>query len=134
MPIHRESHPNDVDIKPGTTKSQIVVLLYENLEFAYTPSEIADELDIPDGTATTTLRRLHDDGYIGRMEGGHYHGLDDREDLRRYPQAVAETKALFSTHPDNEDAPSPDPAREVQPIDERHIETELEELDEESDV
>jgi len=135
MPIHRESHPEDVDLKPGTTKSEIVVFLYQNLDFAYTPSEIAEELDIPGGTATTTLRRLHNRGYVGRMEEGYYHGLNDREDLRRYPQSVAETEAMFTTHPDNSDAPDPDPAREADAdlADDATLEAELDELEDDFD-
>jgi hypothetical protein len=128
MPIHRESHPEDVDLKPGTAKSEIVVFLYQNLELAYTPSEIAEELDIPKGTATTTLRRLHEQGYVGRMEEGYYHGLNEREDLRRYPHSVAETEAMFSAHPDNDDAPEPDPGREADTdiIDDTDLESEIE--------
>lgn len=136
MPIHRESYPEDVDLKPGTTKSEIVVFLYQNLDFAYTPSEIAEKLDIPKGTATTTLRRLHDRGYVGRMKEGYYHGLNDREDLRRYPRSVAETEALFTTRPDNADAPDPEPAREADAdaADDATLEAELDELADESDV
>jgi DNA-binding MarR family transcriptional regulator len=135
MPIHRDSHPQDVDLKPGTTKSEIVVFLYQNLELAYTPGEVAEELDIPSGTATTTLRRLHSAGYVGRMKDGYYHGLDDREDLRRYPQTVAETEALFATHPDNTDAPDPDPARPVdtESVDDATLESELADLEDELD-
>lgn len=109
--------------------------LYRNLECAYTPSEIAEELEIPKGTATTTLRRLHDRGYVGRMEEGYYHGLDDREDLRRYPRSVAETEALFASHPDNADAPEPDPARDAdsEAADDVTLEAELEELEDEFD-
>ncbi len=135
MPIHRESHPDDVDLKPGTTKSDIVVFLYQHLDFAYTPSEIAAALDIPKGTATTTLRRLHERGYVGRMEEGYYHGLDNRDDLRRYPQSVAETEALFTTHPDNADAPDPDPARapDADAVADAALEAELDELEDDVD-
>jgi hypothetical protein len=136
MPIHRKSYPDDVDLKPGTTKSQIVIFLYRNLDFAYTPSEIAEELDIPTGTATTTLRRLHDRGYVGRMEGGYYHGLNDREDLRRYPRSVAETEELFTTHPDDATAPKPDPARpaDADSVSDEALESELDELEDSFDV
>jgi hypothetical protein len=135
MPIHRESHPEDVDLKPGTTKSGIVVFLYQNLDFAYTPTEIAEELDIPAGTATTTLRRLLDRGYVGRMADGYYHGLDDRDDLRRYPRSVAETEAMFASHPDNDAAPQPDPAREaeIDTAEDASLEAELDELEDELD-
>jgi hypothetical protein len=136
MPIHRESHPEDVDLKPGTAKSAIVAFLYRNLELAYTPGEIAEKLDIPTGTATTTLRRLHNSGYVGRMKEGYYHGLDDREDLRRYPYSIAETEAMFDTHPDNTGAPDPDPARPAdnRSTDANTVESELEELEDELDV
>ena len=135
MPIHRKSYPEDIDLTPGTTKSAIVVFLYQNLEFAYTPTEIADELEIPEGTATTTLRRLHEDGYVGRMNGGYYHGLPDREDLRRYPHSVAETNAMFANHPDDPSAPDPDPARapDSDAIDDTVLDSELEELEDELD-
>jgi hypothetical protein len=50
--------------------------------------------------------------WVRRPDGeGYYHGLTDREDLRRYPRSAAETEALFATHPDLGDAPEPDPAR-----------------------
>jgi len=135
MPIHRETHPDDVDLKPGTTKSDIVVFLYRNLDFAYTPSEVATELDIPAGTATTTLRRLHERGYVGRMKEGYYHGLDDREDLRRYPRSVAETEAMFASHPDNSTGPDPDPATELDDLttDDAALESEVDELEDELD-
>ena len=112
-----------------------MVFLYQHLDFAYTPSEIAEELDIPKGTATTTLRRLHDQGYVGRMEDGYYHGLNDREDLRRYPHSVTETEAMFANHPDNTDAPEPDPARPVDThsVDDASLESELNELQNEFD-
>lgn len=136
MPIHRESHPADVDLKPGTTKSEIVVFLYQNLDLAYSPSEVAEELEIPKGTATTTLRRLHRSGYVGRMNEGYYHGLDDRDDLRRYPRSVSETKSMFSTHPDSASSPEPDPARaaDADSVDDAALESELEDLEDEFDV
>jgi hypothetical protein len=136
MPIHRESYPADVDLKPGTTKSAIVIFLYRNLEYAYTPSEIADELEIPEGTATTTLRRLHNSGYIGRIKKGYYHGLNDREDLRRYPHSVAETEAVFTHHPDNPDAPEPDPAQapDTDSLANTALEDEIDDLEDDIDV
>lgn len=133
MPIHRETHPEDVDLKPGTTKSDIVVFLYQNLDFAYSPSEVAEELGIPEGTATTTLRRLHETGYVGRMKDGYYHGRNNREDLRRYPRSVAETEALFDTHPDNPDAPEPDPARTPDSVDDSALDAEVEALEDDLD-
>ncbi len=108
-----------------------MVVLYQHLDFAYTPSEIAEDVDSPEGTATTTLRRLHERGYVGRMAEGYYHGLADRDDLRRYPRSVAETEALFTTHPDNADAPVPAPGRDpdTETADETTLEAELNELE-----
>lgn len=130
MPIHRDSYPEDIDLKPGTTKSDIVVFLYSNLELAYTPTEIADELNIPTGTASTTLRRLHEDDLVGRIENGYYHGLTGRTDLRRYPESVSQTVTMFDTHPDSADAPDPDSSRpgDAEAIDE-DLEHELQSLD-----
>lgn len=136
MPIHRDSHPEDVDLKPGTTKSEIIVFLYQNLDYAFSPSEIADAIEIPTGTATTTLGRLYDEGYVGRIEDGYYHGLNDREDLRRYPQSVAETEAMFATHPDTQGAPEPEPGRaaDTESVDDASLESELSEIEDEFDV
>jgi len=135
MPIHRQSHPEEVDLKPGTTKSRIVVFLYQHLDLAYTPGEIATELEIPPGTATTTLRRLHDEGYVGRIEDGYYHGRDDREDLRRYPASVAETEAMTERHPDNKTSRTPDPDRvaDTESVENATLESEIEELEDELD-
>jgi hypothetical protein len=135
MPIHRDSHPDDVDLRPGTTKSDIVVFLYRNLDLAYSPQEVAEELDIPPGTANPTLRRLHEDGLIGRIENGYYHGLNEREDLRRYPKSVEQTEAMFETHPDSPSAPKPAPGREADSasFDDDSLEAELETLEDEID-
>lgn len=135
MPIHRESYPDDIDLKPGTAKADIVIFLYRNLDFAYTPTEIADELDIPVGTATTTLRRLHTSGYVGRMKDGYYHGLNDRDDLRRFPRSVAETEAMFAQHPDTPDAPEPDPGRapDTDAFADAALETEIDDLEADED-
>lgn len=82
MPVHLDTHTPDVDLTPGTTKSDIVAFLYENPEYGYKPLEVKEQLGIPHGTATTTLKRLHEESYIGKTDDGWYHALDHREDLR----------------------------------------------------
>lgn len=84
MPVYLDTHDPDTELTPGTTRSDIVAFLYRNKEFGYRPSEISEGLDIPEGTATTTLIRLHEGGYIGKTEDSYYHALEEREDLRRY--------------------------------------------------
>jgi hypothetical protein len=84
MPVRLDTHDPEIDLTLGTTKSDIVAFLYENPEYGYRPAEIRDRLDIPHGTATTTLKCLQDHGYLGKTEDGYYHALDNREDLQRY--------------------------------------------------
>ncbi len=107
MPIHLDSHPPDVELTPGTTKSDIVEFLYRHSAYGYRPMEISDELDIPDGTATTTLSRLYADGVVGKTAEGYYHALDDREDIRRYVASLRQLHRSFGHHR-AEDDPSSD--------------------------
>lgn len=73
----REHNPDDgINIRPGTNKVAIIKLLYRDTNFAYTPAEIRDALDLPRGTTSTTLSRLHDEGLIGKTSDGLYHGLE----------------------------------------------------------
>lgn len=95
MPIHLDSHTPDVDLTSGTTKSDIVAFLYDNPGLGYSPAEVSEELDIPSGTATTTLGRLEADGYVGKTPDSYYHALEDREDLRRYVSSLDQLDRLF---------------------------------------
>ncbi|MCU4742195.1 helix-turn-helix domain-containing protein [Natronoglomus mannanivorans] len=129
MPIHLDTHDSGIDLTPGTTKSDIVAFLYKNPEYGYKPSEVRDHLDIPDGTATTTLKRLHEDGHIGKTEDSYYHALD-REDLRRYVASLDQLNRMFS-HSTRE---SPHPRSDVEGtasdgINDAEIEAEIAELE-----
>lgn len=84
MPVHLDTHDPDISLTPGTTRSDVIEFLYRHPELGFQPAEIHDELDIPKGTATTTLIRLHEDGFLGKTEDSYYHALEDREDLQRY--------------------------------------------------
>jgi Mn-dependent DtxR family transcriptional regulator len=95
MPVHLDSHTPEIDLTPGTTKSDIVVFLYDNSEYGYKPAEIAEELDIPRGTATTTLKRLYDSGYIGKTPDSYYHALDDHEHIHRYLSSLDQLTRMF---------------------------------------
>ena len=95
MPVPLDTHDPDINLTPGTTKSDIVAYLYNNPEYGYKPAEIREHLDIPHGTVTTTLTRLHDQGLIGKTTDSHYHALEHREDLRRYVGSLEELERMF---------------------------------------
>ncbi|MDZ7850685.1 MAG: helix-turn-helix domain-containing protein [Halodesulfurarchaeum sp.] len=99
MPIHLESHDSDVNLTPGTTKSDIVVMLYTNPKLGFRPAEISEALDIPRGTATTTVKRLCEQGYIEKTDNSYYHAIDHREDLRRYVGSLDQLERLFDRPP-----------------------------------
>ena len=102
MPIDRREHnPDDgIDIRPGTNKAAIIKLLYRDANLAYTPAEIREALDLPRGTTSTTLTRLHDDGLIGQTSGGLYHGFEHRDDLRRFARSLVQLNDMLTRYPD----------------------------------
>lgn len=102
MPIDlREHNPDDpIDIRPGTNKAAIIKLLYRDTNLAYTPAEIREALDLPRGTTSTTLSRLHDDGLIGKTSDGLYHGFEHRDDVRRFGRSLVQLDDMFTQHPD----------------------------------
>ncbi|MFB6142296.1 MAG: winged helix-turn-helix domain-containing protein [Halorientalis sp.] len=102
MPVDLDSHTAEVTLTPGTTKSDIVVFLYEHEGYGYRPAEVAARLDIPRGTATTTLGRLSDEGYVGKTPDGYYHALADHEQVRRYLSSLAQVERLFGHGADRE--------------------------------
>lgn len=112
MPVFLEDHDPEIDLRPDTTKSDIVVYLYQNPEWGYSPQEIRDALEIPRGTATTTLKRLYDDGYIGKTRDGYYHALSDRNDIRRYVSTLNQVHRMFGHHR-NTDATPEEPDKKL---------------------
>jgi hypothetical protein len=102
MPIDlREHNPDDgIDIRPGTNKAAIIKLLYRDTNLAYTPAEIREALDLPRGTPSTTLSRLHDNGLIGKTSDGLYHGFEHRDDLRRFARSLVQLNNMFIRYPD----------------------------------
>ncbi|WP_248516347.1 MarR family transcriptional regulator [Salinarchaeum laminariae] len=124
MPVRLDEHEPDVELTPGTTESDFVAFLYSNPEYGYRPAEIRDALDTPRGTATTTLKRLHEQGYIGKTSDSHYHALDQRDDLRRYVTSLEQLHRMFAERGEPEDAGVvPDQ------VDEDELEAELEALE-----
>lgn len=111
MPVHLETHDPELELTPGTTKSDIVAFLYRNDDYGYSPQDIHTELDIPHNTAKVTLKRLYDDEYIDKTPDGYYHARSDREDLYRYTAALDGLDRMFTTHeqpePHSEDTDEP---------------------------
>jgi len=101
MPIDLRKHdPDDpITIRPETNKAKIIKLLYQDTNLGFTPAEIRDELALPRGTVSGTLSRLHDEGLIGKTSDGLYHGLDHREDLRRFAKSLVSLDTMLSRHP-----------------------------------
>lgn len=132
MPVFLEDHDSDVDLKPGTTKSDIVAYLYRNTEWGYAPSEIRDALDIPRGTATTTLKRLYDDGYVGKTDDGYYHALGDRDDVHRYVASLDQVHRMFGHHRDGDATPEEPEKRLGEGRTDEELDAELTELEAES--
>jgi len=98
MPVFLDDHDADLALRPGTTKSDVVAYLYRNPDWGYSPRDVTNALDVPHGTATTTLKRLYDDGYVGKTDDGYYHALEHREDIRRYVSNLDQARRMFGHH------------------------------------
>jgi len=102
----RKHDPDDpITIRPETNKAMIIKLLYHDTNLGFTPAELRDELDLPRGTVSGTVSRLHDEGRIGKTSDGLYHGLEHREDLRRFAQSLVSLDTMLSRHPEAGIAP-----------------------------
>jgi len=128
MPIPSDSHDAYIDLIPETPKSDIVAILYNNPELTFQPKELADRLELPLGTVTTTLKRLYEDEFIEKTSDSHYHALEHREDLHRYVASVEQTKRMFENmskgYKEHTDIESPG-----EDFDEAELEAELAELE-----
>jgi DNA-binding MarR family transcriptional regulator len=131
MPVRLEDHDPDIGLTPGTTKSDIVEFLYSNPEYGYKPAEIQSALDIPHGTATTTLKRLYDDDYIGKTADGYYFALEDKEEMHRYLSSLDQAMRMFGHHITEPSAAAPDAgmADATAGASDRDLDAELDELE-----
>ena len=129
MPILLEDHDAEIDLRPGTTKSDIVAYLYQNPEWGYSPQDIKEALEIPRGTATTTLKRLYDDDYIGKTDDGYYHALGERDDIRRYVANLNQAQRMFGHHRDADVEPEDPETKIGEGRTDEELEEELTELE-----
>lgn len=113
MPVDLRTHDPDegVDIDPGTNKAKIIKLLYGNPHLGYRPAEVHDRIDIPNGSVTTTLLRLHEGGHIGKTSDGYYHALETRDDLRRFAKSLVQVESLAARY--SEDDLTPEDAEQT---------------------
>jgi DNA-binding MarR family transcriptional regulator len=126
-----DTHDADIDLTPGTTKSDIVAFLYNNLDTRFSTDDIQDRFDIPHGTATTALTQLNDDGLIERTGDRYYHALDHRDDLRRYVGSLNQLKRMFDDKNYDEHTNRDD--SQLEDINKDEIDAELAELETELD-
>lgn len=64
MPVDFENyHPSDLPDE-DTNGRRILEFLAANPSLGFRPSELAEELDIPQGSVGTTLRRLEQRGFV----------------------------------------------------------------------
>jgi hypothetical protein len=133
MPILLEDHDAEIDLRPGTTKSDIVAYLYQNPEWGYSPQDVKEALDIPRGTATTTLKRLYDDDYIGKTDDGYYHALGDRDDIRRYVANLNQAQRMFGHHRDADAEPEEPETKIGEDRSDEELNAELAELEDDVD-
>ena len=126
--VRLEDHEPDVELKPGTAKSDIVELLYRNDEYGYQPQAVHEELGIPHNTAKGTLRRLKKNGYVDQTEDGFYHARDDREDLFRYVGGLDGLDRMFAEH---EETKSEESVTDEQSLTDEEIEDAIDVFDEE---
>lgn len=129
MPVHLETHDSDLDLRPATTKSDIVAYLYRNPEWGYSPQDVTEALEIPRGTATTTLKRLYDDGYVGKTDDGYYHALGERKDIHRYVSSLDQVHRVFGHHREGDASPEEPEERIGEGRTDAELEAELEELE-----
>ncbi|WP_256297593.1 winged helix-turn-helix domain-containing protein [Haloarchaeobius salinus] len=133
MPVLLEDHDSELNLRPGTTKSDIVAYLYQNPKWGYSPQDLTEALDIPRGTATTTLKRLYDDGYIGKTDDGYYYALSERDDIRRYVSSLNQVDRMFGHHRDA-DANPEEPEKQIgEGRTDEELDAELEELEDDLD-
>lgn len=129
MPVHLDTHEPDVDLTPGTAKSDIVAFLYSQPEFGFKPKELEDELDLPHGTVTTTLTRLYDQGFVGKTADSHYHALEHREDLYRYVSSLDQVQRMFEEEYEDFAANTEWEGNPPEAVDEGELDAEIDELE-----
>ena len=96
MPIEvdefEEAPENALEIDRDTNKWTVVEFLLEHSEKAFTPKEIENEVDVPDGGVGVILSRLEEKGIVRHK--GKYWTLETDDRVAGISAMLASTKAL----------------------------------------
>jgi predicted transcriptional regulator len=101
MPIPKDRFDaiDENGVTPQTNAEKIVAFLLRNQDLAYRMSEIAQELDIPQGSVGPTLKRLADDGLVVHRD--RYWAIDDSYAATR--EGLALTGATAAAYDDGKE-------------------------------
>lgn len=101
MPIPKDRFDaiDDSGVTPQTNAEKIVEFLLRNQDLAYRMSELAEELDIPQGSVGPTLKRLEEDGLVVHRD--RYWAIDDSYAASR--EGLALTSATAAEYDDGEE-------------------------------
>ena len=127
MPVPSDTHDDDIDLTPGTAKSDIVALLYNNPDSRFHTDNIQDRLDTPHGTIATILTRLNNDGLIEKIEDEYYQAFDHRDDLYRYVGSLNQLEIMFNDKNYNEQTNRD--GSQLEDVDEDELDAEIAELE-----
>jgi DNA-binding transcriptional ArsR family regulator len=56
-------------VKPGTNAHELLSVLVDTPDLAFSAGELAELTDVPPGSVSKTLSRLEDDGLVRRIDG-----------------------------------------------------------------
>jgi DNA-binding transcriptional ArsR family regulator len=71
MPVRVEEleEGRSLPVKPGTNAHELLAVLVDNPDLAFSAGELAELTEIPVGSVSKTLSRLEDDGLVRRLDG-----------------------------------------------------------------
>jgi DNA-binding transcriptional ArsR family regulator len=71
MPVRIEEleGAQTLPVKPGTNAHELLAVLVDNPDLAFTASELAELTDVPLGSVSKTLSRLEEDDLVRRIDG-----------------------------------------------------------------
>ncbi|MFQ3476108.1 MarR family transcriptional regulator [Halonotius sp. F2-221B] len=103
MPYHvdelRREEP--FPVTPETNEHAALRFLVANHDYGFTPSEIAAETKITEGSASKTMSRLHEKGLVSRSQGAYYVDPERVESLKHRLESLDAAVDLFDDAPDD---------------------------------
>jgi len=103
MPYHidelRREEP--FPVRPDTNEYVALRFLVANPDYGFTPSEIAAETEIAEGSASKTMSRLHEKGLVRRSRGAYYVDPERVDSLIARLESLDAAIDLFDDAPDD---------------------------------